>query len=291
MRSAPPARRRLVGSVLRRHREDHGFTLEDAARLLECDRSKISRMETGQRGIRLPDLDKLLTGYGVAGDRRAILAELADPRGAFGWYRDYGDVLPGASWDCAVMEAAATRIEVYEAQRVPVLLQTPGYARALAEARAPLAGEAAWAREADAAAARQEAILGERAAGGYPGSRRPSVHVIIGEAALLQQVGSKQVMDRQLRALARAADDGALAVQVLPFDSGAHAAAADGSVEILRFDPAAGLGLAHIGGIAGGASMEDLEVLTAYAQAFDQLRAFALTSAKSVGLLDDLACG
>ena len=287
---APPVRRRLAGKALRRQRESLGFTLDDAARMLDCDRSKVSRIETGQRGISRPDLDRLLAGYGIAGDQRDILTELSDPRGAFGWYRDFGDVLPGAALDCAVLEAAATRIEVYEAQRVPALLQTRQYARVLASARAPLAGEAAWGREADAVTARQMAILGERRPGTYPGERRPAVHLIIGQAALLQQVGSKQVMDHQLAALARAAGSGAVIVQVLPFDSGAHAAAAEGSVEILRFDPAAGLGLVHIGGVGGGASLEGGDILTAYAHAFDQLQAFALTPAHSLALLGDLAC-
>ena len=44
---APSARRLLIGAALRRYREDLGFILEDAARVLECDRSKISRIETG----------------------------------------------------------------------------------------------------------------------------------------------------------------------------------------------------------------------------------------------------
>ena len=48
-----PARRRLVGTALRRYRENVGYALEDAAKVLECDRSKISRIETGQRGIRV----------------------------------------------------------------------------------------------------------------------------------------------------------------------------------------------------------------------------------------------
>jgi hypothetical protein len=39
---APSARRLLIGTALRRYREDLGFILDDAARVLECDRSKIS---------------------------------------------------------------------------------------------------------------------------------------------------------------------------------------------------------------------------------------------------------
>jgi hypothetical protein len=141
-------------------------------------------------------------------------------------------------------------------------------------------------------AARQQAILSERRPGIYPGERRPVVHLVIGEAALVQQVGSKQLMDEQLRVLTRAAEESeTVTVQVLPFDSGAHAGAADGSVEILRFDPAAGLSLVHIGGIGGGASLDGDDVLVAYADAFDQLRAFALTSDQSAGLLDSLARG
>jgi hypothetical protein len=55
MTDATPAlsiRRRLVGSALRRYREHLGYDLGVPARILECHPSKISRIETGQRGIR-----------------------------------------------------------------------------------------------------------------------------------------------------------------------------------------------------------------------------------------------
>lgn len=285
MITAPPVRRRLVGKALRRHREARGFTLDEAARILACDRSKVSRIETGQRGIRGEDLGRLLAEYGVGDEQRVVLAELADPRGAFGWYRDYAEILPGAVRDHAVLETAAARISVYEAQRVPALLQTPAYALALARASAPLAGEAAWELAADAVLARQEAILGDRRPGVYP-ERRPAVHVVIGQAALHQHVGGTAVMDEQLRLLARVAGDGAtVTVQVLPFDSGAHAAAGDGSVEILQSGAGEGLGLVRIGGIGGGVSLEGEADLRAYLEAFDQLRAVAHSPAQSALLL------
>jgi transcriptional regulator with XRE-family HTH domain len=56
----PPVRRRLLGAALRRYRENLGYGLDEAARILECDRSKISRIETGQRGIRAKELRELL---------------------------------------------------------------------------------------------------------------------------------------------------------------------------------------------------------------------------------------
>src|SRR6202044_3389192 len=90
---APPVRRRLVGRTLRRYRENLGSSLGDAARILECDASKISRIETGQRGIRGKELRELLREYGVAGEQQVTLTALADPRSTFGWHREYVDVL------------------------------------------------------------------------------------------------------------------------------------------------------------------------------------------------------
>ena len=73
---APPIRRRLVGKALRRHRESSGDTLKDAARFLECDPSKVSRIETGQRGIRSKELRELLDEYGINEPMQAVLTDL-----------------------------------------------------------------------------------------------------------------------------------------------------------------------------------------------------------------------
>src|SRR5580698_11298452 len=160
MATAPPVRRRLVGGALRRYRENLGYSLGDAARMLECDASKISRIETGERGIRGKELRELLGEYGIEGEQLDILVLLADPRGAFGWHRDYEDVLPGALKDYLVLETAATKVWAYEAQQVPALLQTRAYARALAETDPALDDDAARDRAADTVTARQHAILG-----------------------------------------------------------------------------------------------------------------------------------
>src|SRR5450631_4358609 len=90
----PPVRRRLLGAALRRHRESLGYRLDDAARILECDRSKISRIESGQRGIRARDLRDLLTEYGVGEPEQQTLAAIAQSPGARGWWQPYADVLP-----------------------------------------------------------------------------------------------------------------------------------------------------------------------------------------------------
>jgi hypothetical protein len=233
--------------------------------MLECDRSKMSRVETGQRGIRSEELRELLREYGVGDDEAALLDLLANPRAGRGWFRDYDQVLRGAWLDYLTLETAASRICVYEAQRIPGLLQTPAYARALADADPALKDDDARDRTVDAVLARQWAIL-------EPG--RAQVHLIIGQAALEQEVGSAAVMDDQMLALARyASDSQTIAVQVLPFEAGAHAATGGSSLAILQFDQAPGpeLGLVHLGGIAGGVCLERQDDLAAYIRAFDRL--------------------
>src|ERR1700756_381976 len=137
----PPVRRRLVGSALRRYRENMGYALEDAARVLECDRSKISRVETGQRGIRPKELRELLSEYGVPGGEQAALLAIASRGAQRGWWQPYADVLPAPYLDYVIMESAAAEIMTYEAQVVPDLLQTEEYARAIAAAESGYATE------------------------------------------------------------------------------------------------------------------------------------------------------
>jgi transcriptional regulator with XRE-family HTH domain len=267
--------------VLRGYRESLALSLDDAALVLGCDRSKISRIEAGARGVSSKDLRNLLAEYGIAGEQEAILVLLADPRGAFGWFRDYEEVLPGAWRDYLALETAADGISIYEAQRVPGLLQTPAYARALADMDPFLADERARDLAVEAVTARQRAILG---------GRRPEVRVVIGEAALRQPAGTEDVMQEQLHSLASVAtDSGFITVQVLPFESGAHAAVGDGSVSILRLVGASCLGLVHVGGISGGACLEGSGHLSTYSTIFEHLRAYAHTPARSAALLRELA--
>ncbi len=277
MIKAPPVRRRLVGHALRRYRENMGYTLEDAARVLECDRSKISRIETGQRGIRGKELRELLTEYGVADQEQATVAAIADSRGAHAWCATYADVLPGAWQDYLLLEAGASRISVYEAQRIPALLQTPGYARALAEAELGITNDDALDRAVEATLARQKAIFGER---------KPDIRVIIGEAALNQEVGGPTVMEGQLGLLAGVSgDSGMISVQILPFSSGAHAGAGVGSLTILQFPEAPGLGVAHLGGASGGVCLEGRADVATYARVFEQLAVSALGPAQTALML------
>ncbi len=248
-----PVRRRLLGSALRAYREGAGYELSQAARILDCDRSKVSRIETGQRGISSGELRQLLTEYGVPGEEQAALAVIAHHGRDDGWWQGYRDVLSGAGRDLAIMEAAATEILAFQPQHVPDLLQTEDYARALADADPAWTGDGQRARAVAAKLARQAVVLGERSA---------HLEVVLGEGAVRQMVGGPEVMRRQLRRLANLGAGGVVpvgdvTVQVLPFGAGARAVPGTGAATILRFASVPGLGVVHLDGLGGGASLED----------------------------------
>lgn len=273
-------RRRLVGGALRRYREDLGYALEDAARVLECDRSKISRIETGQRGIRPKELRELLTEYGVPDGEQAALVAIARRGGQHGWWRRYADILPGPYLDYVVMESAAAEIMTYEAQIIPDLLQTGDYARAMAAAEPRYATDKQREAAVAAKAERRQAVLGTS-------GRR--LWVVLGEAALRQAVGGPGVMAGQVSHLVRMIDDFPdLTVQVLPFSAGAHAAAGSASLAILRFADAPSLGVVYLEALSGGVYLESQADVARYIRAFGLLRAAALSAADTARLLSGL---
>jgi len=290
----PPMRRRLLGAALRKYRENLGYGLDEAARILECDRSKISRIETGQRGIRAKELRELLTEYGVPADEQAALLAIAHRGRQHGWWQDYPDVLSDTGQDYVIMVAAASEILAYESHQVPDLLQTQGYARAVADADPNWAGEEQRLHAVEVKLARQRVVLAERS---------PRLEFVITEGALHQVVGGPDVMRPQLARLASLAAGAGTAratgatgpsvsLQVLPFEAGAHAAAGCGSMAILRFADAPGLGVIHLAALSGGGAgvgLEAAEDVARYIRTFARLRAAALSPAASARLLRDMA--
>jgi transcriptional regulator with XRE-family HTH domain len=131
MSTTPPVRRRLAGTALCRCREGLGWTLDDAASVLGCDRSQISRIETGHRGIGTSELCALLTEYG-ASQQAAALAAIAGTAATCGWWSKFASAIPPVRQDYYALETAASQILIYEAQRIPGLLQTPSYAWSIA---------------------------------------------------------------------------------------------------------------------------------------------------------------
>lgn len=273
-------RRRLVGAALRRYREHLGFGLTEAAYILDCDRSKISRIETGQRGIRPRDLGDLLTEYGVSDGEQAVLLAITNPRIARGgWWHDYADIIPPAHQDLMLMETFASEILIYDDQQIPDLLQTQDYARAAAQA-SPCAPEPGTIdRLTELSMTRQHGIMNDPCT---------TVTAVIGEAALRQQVGNPAIMRYQLKGLAEASSTSpSVRLQILPFETGTHPART-APMSILRFAEAPSLGVVHLRGLNGGVFLSGQAAIAAHVQAFTYLQASALSPDQSAQLIREM---
>jgi hypothetical protein len=132
---APPEAtvlRMLLGAQLRRLRETAGIPAEKAGFEIRASRSKISRMETGRVGLKVRDVEDLLTLYGVtSAPQRAKVIALARRSRAPEWWAKYNDILPDWFETYLGLESAATSIRSFEMQFVPGLFQTEDYARAV----------------------------------------------------------------------------------------------------------------------------------------------------------------
>jgi transcriptional regulator with XRE-family HTH domain len=280
MASASPVRRRLLGAALRGFREQAGYTLDDAARMLECDRSKISRIETGQRGVRPKELRELLAEYGVQGARCQALLAIARQASQAGWWQSYSHVLSGAYQDFISLEASAMTVSTYEAQLIPGLLQTEDYAHAIAAASLVKEGHDEQEQFVQARLLRQQVLTRDQPL---------ELWAILSEGALRQLVGGPDVMRSQLRYLLEINRNlPNVNVQVLPFGAGAHAATS-GPFVIMKFPEAPDLGVVYLEGQTGGIYLESAEEVARYILVFEHLRATALSTLATMRLIEEVA--
>jgi transcriptional regulator with XRE-family HTH domain len=279
MANGIPIQRVIAGEALRRYRERAGLPLDEAAAILACHRSKISRIETGQRGIRAEELHELLSAYGADEATRDALAAITASSTAKGWWSQYEDALTDARPEYLQLEATASAIEVYEVTQVPDLLQTAEYALALAEADLSLPEASDRTRNVEAQLARQQAFR----------DGAQALTVVITEAALLQVVGGRSVMRAQLTHLANLTEEGRVLVHVLPFGALGRLAPGLGSMSILHLGPPPAITVVYLADASGGHFLTSPHATTAHYATFGQLRAYALPTDRSAARLTELA--
>jgi transcriptional regulator with XRE-family HTH domain len=272
-----PVQFRLAGALLRNHREAARWTLEEAAAELECDKSKISKIETGHRRPVPGEMHRLFTAYGVTDRERQAIAALTETARA-GWWNEYRGRLPGGVVDHAMLESVAGDVMVYEPLAVPAFLQPEGYAAAVAAADPSLQTDEER---------RLAVVLAVRRASGVRDQPHAAFTVVIGEAVLMQQVGGNEVMFAQLGQLAGEARGlpAHVALQVIPFSAGAHPGIGAGPMSIMRFRDVSGIGAICQGWSAAGVSVVRQAELTAAVRRFEKLRDAALSPEDSLHLI------
>lgn len=272
---SPTVRRRRLGLELRRLREAGGHAIEHVAEHMECSRAKISRIETGQVGVKAPELGAMLDLYQVPTGAREALFTLARESRQRGWWSSYADVTDLGVGSFIGLEAAASSIRTFEQYLLPGLLQIEEYAWALISAAHPTADADEIARRVAVRMTRQERLVGPDPL---------NLWAVVDEAALRRRVGSPGVMRMQLERLAEAVTAPNVTLQVLPLSAGAHAGV-DGSLLLMSFPEPTDPDLAYVEGYMGSVFLEKADDLARCTLVFDLLRATALSPADSVTMI------
>ena len=195
---SPTVRRRELGALLRALRTEKGWTAEEVAERLLVSPSKISRQETGQRGVSQRDIRELCDLYGVEGDQRQHLIDLASEGKQRAWWQTTR--LPYSTY--VGLEAEAVSISDYALSVMPGLLQTSEYARAVLEAMVPRWVPEIVEERVQGRLDRQERILAA------PGA--PRFEAVMDESVLHRVVGSPEIMRAQLEHLLTLLDEPAI---------------------------------------------------------------------------------
>lgn len=274
----PTVLRIMLGTQLRRLREELGITREAAGDAIRASHAKISRLELGRVGFKERDIADLLTLYGVDdAEERDRWMQLVRQANEPNWWHRYTDVLPSWFELYLRLEQAASIIRSYQVQFVPGLLQSEQYARAVI--MQGHGGEDAEEidRRVNLRMTRQKLLTEPDA---------PRFWAVIDEAALRRAFGSPAVMREQIVRLLELAEVPSVTIQVLPFSSGGHAAG--GPFTVLRFAERDLPDIVYLEQLTSAMYLEKRPEVEAYLRTMERITVQAETPNASKDLLRSL---
>ena len=158
------------------------------------------------------------------------------------------------------LEEAAARIQSWELQFIPGLLQTEDYARMAFAHGHPRAAEESIESMVDLRMRRQR-ILG--------GTHPPRLWMVIDESVLHRTLGSAAMLKKQIERLLELTELSHISLQVIPFAKSGYVA--EGAFSILRFAETELPDIAYIEHLTGALYLERLDEIEVYGRAFDRL--------------------
>lgn len=194
-------RSRELGAELRAVRERAGYTRRELAVVLGWSESKVSRMESGQRGASEVNVATYLAYCKVVGDELDRLIAFCREVWATDWLRPLDELRT-----LVYHETTATLIHEYDPLVIPGLLQTEDYSREMFRSLGLVPDDVIEARV-RARMERQNLLRRERGV---------EVNFFIPERILRSVVGSPRVMNDQLLHLVLITGRPWCSVRVLP---------------------------------------------------------------------------
>lgn len=268
-------RQRRVSAELRALRQERNLTCQQVADALDCSVSKISRMETGVRGLYPDDVATMLGYYQAPTKLREELLELVREGQQPNWIQVAG--VPKLWKNLIRIENDATAIFNYEPLYIPGLLQTGDYARAVLSSTNRDHAEGALEHLVRSRMGRQ-AILSR-----FGG---PILSVIMDEMVLRRPIGEPGVMRGQLQHLLNMAERPRVEIRVVPFAIGEYPGLS-GPAMILEFADQPTLVWAEIRGAS--CFLEESPSVDRVKVAWRGIRSVALPPEESMRLIAELA--
>lgn len=209
-RGIPTFRKRLVGSHLRRLREDKGLPIETVAAQLGVSLSAAYRQETGNTATSVSDAKAYLDMYEVKDPEiRERIMTLARASRVRGWWFAYGETAGTEHVDLADAEDIATQIRTVHLHGIHALLETEEYAKACLEASISLlSSEGVSPEDALELRNKRRSIMDRKGP--------PHIWAVIGEAGLQRNFSDPDVMRNQLLHLVELSKRSNVSIQILP---------------------------------------------------------------------------
>jgi hypothetical protein len=272
------ARRIVLGNALRRLREQAGISRPEAGYQIRASDSKVCRLELGRVAFKGRDVVDLLTMYGVTDPvERETFLDMVRQANQPGWWRRYSDVMPNWFQDFVGLEESAARIQTYELQFVPGLLQTEEYARAIATRGRPDFAPPDVERRITLRMQRQRILTGVKPT---------TLWAVIDESVLRRPIGGRRTLLAQIDHLIEMTKRPNVIVQIVPKQLSGYAA--EGSFTILRFAEPELPDVIYIEHLGGALYLDSLADMELYGRALDRLAVDAETPDSSRQLMDKI---
>ncbi|MFF8862200.1 helix-turn-helix domain-containing protein [Streptomyces sp. NPDC015139] len=245
------------GFELRRHREAAGLTQRQLGDIVNYTGSLVGQVETARK-VPTPEFSERVDMALGTGGLLSRLVDLVLRSQLPAWFREVAE-----------LEARATEICTFQTHVIHGLLQSASYVRSVLGVL-------------------DQVNLGDRSAVRLARQRifekgePPVFWMVLGEAALYQEIGGREVMREQLAKLLSLEGDPGINVQILPFTAGEHAGL-QGPFTVFRFagDPP----IVYTESCSSGHPTANPSTVKDCSLRYDHLRAAALSIKDSAGLI------
>jgi transcriptional regulator with XRE-family HTH domain len=270
--------RQHLGAKLRALRELAGLRNEDLAEALGTSPATVSRMESGERVVTLPEISIWVQKTGAPAATRTELASLAQAAQTQvrPWRSRFQHGADQAQQETAAIEASARTIFYYDHAVISGLLQVRDYARRVFELAD--VGTADIPAKVDGRMRRQSVLL----------DQSKQFTILMTEAALRWRPGSAELQIQQLRQIAAVMRLPNVSIGILPLHGRARVLYPEGfQVFADRDDDADTLVLVEL--VPDELTLSEPDDVALYLRESDRLRSAALFDDQARTLLDRIA--